>query len=395
MAARLKVLYLTHHGPLPSSSGGRLRDAALLPRLSERADLDLWAVSRTPDQDRAALAGYPHGGAWRVYPDDGEVRNYPTRESAAAAADLRAHLAGRDPYDVIHIEGHYLFHLVPERYRTCTVVVEHNVESHLLAQRARAGEPGQAGPGRPAGAAADLAAVRDREEAVWRAVPRLITLSGEDRARVRAQAPGARVSVIGNGADHVPRLAPRLGRADADPVVGFLANYRYPPNLDALSWLLGDIFPAIRARVPRSRLLLAGANLSQALAGHAFAGQPLPDRVTAHGWYDDLAEFWNATDVVLCPLRIGGGVKVKMIEALRSGALTVATSVALEGLPASAREAVSLAESTDELAAAAAALLRDESLRREKQAWLLRAQDDLPGWDDVAAAIARSWLTVG
>jgi glycosyltransferase involved in cell wall biosynthesis len=390
MADRLKVLYLTHHGPLPPSSGGRLRDAALIPRLAKLADLDMWAVSRTPEQDRAALAGYLHAGDWRVYRDEGLVRSYPTRESAAAAADLRARLDGRDGYDVVHVEGHYLFHLLPPWHRERALVVEHNVESHLLAQRALAG-PGTAAV-RPADFAADFATVREREEAVWRAAACLVTLSAEDRARILDRIPAAKVSVLGNGADHLPRIAARERQAGAreDPVIGFLANYRYPPNLDALSWLLSEIFPAIRRRLPRCRLLLAGASLE-----HALEGRTLPDGVLARGWYADLAGFWAATDVVVCPLRVGGGVKVKMLEALRSGALTVATPVAVEGLPASARAAVSCAETTDEFAAATVELLTGEPLRRARQAAVARAQEDLPSWDDVAEAIAWCWLTVG
>jgi glycosyltransferase involved in cell wall biosynthesis len=424
MAERLKVLYLTHHGPLPASSGGRLRDAALIPRLARLADLDLWAVSRTPDEDRAALGGWrdtrdtrdtcdwQFGGDWRVYRDDGPVRSYPSRDSAGAAADLRARLNGPDGYDVIHVEGHYLFHLVPAQYRERAVVVEHNVESHLLAQRALAGrgcrEPGRLdgglGPARPGLAdvwpadalpagfsPGDFSAVREREEAVWRAAACLVTLSQEDRARVLDRVPGAKVSVVGNGADHLPRRGPRdwQAQAVADPVVGFLANYRYPPNLDALSWLLTEIFPAIRRQLPRCRLLLAGANLEAALAGRT-----LPDGVLARGWHADLAGFWDATDVLVCPLRIGGGVKVKMLEALRSGALTVATQVAVEGLPASARAAVSRAETADEFAAATVELLASEPLRHARRAALARAAGDLPSWDEVAEAISWCWLTV-
>ncbi len=377
MPLRRKALYLTHHGPLPASSGGRLRDAALIARLAKLADLEVWAISRTPAQDSAALAGYEHPVRWRVYRDEGPVRSYPTRESAAAAADLADRA---EKFDVIHVEGHYLSHLVPERCRDRAVVVEHNVESHLLAQRSRIG--GETGP-----AADDLPALLEREEAVWRATPSLVTLSREDRARIIERVPTATVEVIGNGADHVPRLRPRPETTSGGPpVIGFLANYLYPPNLNALSWLLTDLFPAISARLPGCRLLLAGSNLAPAVAGRT-----MPGGVIARGWFDDLTRFWTMTDVVVCPLRVGGGVKVKMLEALRSGALTVATSVGVEGLPPSAHEAIERADTAGEFVSATVRLCTDPSSRRAMRERLARVQDDLPTWQGAAESLYRYW----
>lgn len=384
MSARLKVLYLTHHGPLPASSGGRLRDAALIPRLAELVDLEVWAVSRTPDEDLAALADYRHARAWRVYADEGPRRSYPSRDSRALAIDLAGRMDGPEPFDVIHVEGHYLFHLVPDHHRGCVVVAEHNVESHLLAQRARiAGWTDET--------AADLMAVIENEEAVWRAAPLLITLSPEDRVRIAERVPMARVEVSGNGSDHLPSLCARSAHeVDPErPTIGFLANYLYSPNRDALDWLIDDLFPAISVRLPGSRLLLAGSNLAQALAGRR-----LPKGVVAHGWFDDLEAFWKATDVVVCPLRIGGGVKVKMMEALRSGALTVSTSIGMEGLPPSACNAVMRADTADEFVQATVRLCTDIPLRVMKQVRLARVQDGLPTWEEAATTLFRHWLSV-
>jgi glycosyltransferase involved in cell wall biosynthesis len=354
--ARLRVLYLTHHGPWPTTSGGRLRDAALIPEIARLADVEIWAVSRTPRVDQAATQQAPPGVKVRIFADEALQRSYPTRDSAAARAALHERLATSDSFDVIHVEGHYLVHLLPEEVRHRTVVVEHNVESHLLRQRA-------ARSGLTSHLAADLDALVAAEEEVWTQVGLVVALSPEDQARILRRVPSAAVGLSTDGADHLP-----LGTAGASdrrlvqqPTFGFLANYAYPPNADALGWLLDELFPALCSRLPDCRLLLVGSNLDQAIDGRR-----VPAGVLAHGWIDDLTDFWSRIDVLLCPLRIGGGIKVKLIEAIRSGALSVSTSIGLEGLPTAAREAIIKADGTEEFISAAIELCSAPS-RREGQ----------------------------
>lgn len=380
--ARLRVLYLTHHGPLPALSGGRLRDACLIPELAKLADVEVWAVSRTAAADREAMQGYPHALSWRIYRDDGPRQPYPTRASVEARADLSARMAGLRPFDVIHVEGHYLFHLLAEEHRDCAVVVEHNVESHLLAQRLNL-------QGLAPSSDDAFQRLSAQEEDVWRAALLVITLSEEDRERIALRAPAANLAVSTDGADHLPSLTARTKAYIDEPTIGFLANYAYPPNRDALAWLKDDLYPAIVRQLPGCRLLLAGSNLEDAIAG-----LNLPDGVLAQGWYPDLTDFWRSIDVMVCPLRIGGGVKVKMIEALRSGALAVTTSIGVEGLHPSVRSAIMCADSADDFVAATVRMCTDEPLRLMKQIRLAKVQDDLPTWAQVAATLHEHWLRV-
>lgn len=385
MQTRIRVLYLTHHGPWPPRSGGRLRDAALVPELARLADVEVWAVSRTAELDREWLHRRPAGTVVRVFPDEGPRRNYPTRQSAAASAELRRRMHGPTAFDVVHAEGHYLFHLVPNEARSRAVVVEHNVESNLLRQRL-------VHRGLTAASAADLEAVATAEEQVWRQVPLILTLSQEDRARILHRVPDARVCVSTNGADHIPLAAAERRspiREPLKPRLGFLANYAYPPNRDALRWLLDDIMPAVRRRIPGAWLVLAGSGLREALGG-----RPLPTGVEALGWVENLSNFWTGIDIALCPLRIGGGIKVKTVEAIRSGAPLVSTAIGLEGLPPAAREGVVRADCVDEFVDAVVQVSMGSFRSRGHLASLANAQRALPTWRDVASSLHQHWLSV-
>jgi glycosyltransferase involved in cell wall biosynthesis len=355
-----------------------------MPQVARLAHLEVWAISRTPDADRSALLQAPLDVTTRVFADESVRRSYPTRDSAAARAALRGCLSGAEIFDVIHVEGHYLFHLLPEEVHRRAVVVEHNVESHLLRQTA-------VHSGLTPGLAADIDAVAQAEEHAWRRAGAIVTLSMEDQARILRREPGTVVRIATNGADHV-----RLGVASAAnrspgrrPVFGFLANYAYPPNADALGWLLNEIFPTLSRELPGCRLVLVGSSLPEALEGRS-----LPGGVEAWGWLDDLSRFWGGVDVLLCPLRIGGGIKVKLIEAIRAGALAVSTSVGLEGLPAAAREAIVQADTSAGIAQAATRLVRERGLREAQRIRIARAQQVLPTWQSAAETIYGYWLGV-
>jgi len=227
----------------------------------------------------------------------------------------------------------------------------------------------------------------------WRRAARVLTLSDEDRQRVERREPAAFVGTCFNGADHVRcRIPPPLdddNRVATAPKIGYLANYAYSPNQDATRWLVEDIFPQVRDHIPDAELVLAGSNLQTALDTSA-----LPSYVRPLGWVAHVEQLWDTVDIVICPLRIGGGVKVKMIEAIRGGCLVVSTSVGLEGLPEEARSAAIRADSTYELVDATVRLCKDPGLRRQHRARVALAQCVQPTWAEAASALYEHWVSV-
>jgi glycosyltransferase involved in cell wall biosynthesis len=147
--------------------------------------------------------------------------------------------------------------------------------------------------------------------------------------------------------------------------------------------------PDFRARLPDGELLLAGANLPDALDGTR-----LPAGVVPIGWVDDLADFWEAIDVVVCPLRIGGGVKVKILEAIRAGCAIVSTRLGVEGLPECARRGIDVVDDPATFAAAAAKLCLDDNLRAARVRQVAAARFDMQTWDQSAAQLHYLWCTV-
>ncbi len=121
----------------------------------------------------------------------------------------------------------------------------------------------------------------------------------------------------------------------------------HPPNVDGAIWLAKSIFPKVAARVPDARLQLVGC-----------------DGISVHGSVPDVVPYSDAAVVVVAPIRIGGSMRGKVLEALAAGKAVVATPRAAEGVDAVDGEHLVVADGEDAFVEALVALLLDPPRRR-------------------------------
>ncbi|MGC8522652.1 MAG: glycosyltransferase family 4 protein [Acidibrevibacterium sp.] len=160
-----------------------------------------------------------------------------------------------------------------------------------------------------------------------------------------------RVHVVPNA---VPLPQKREYRVVQEPTILYLGNYGHAPNIGAAERLIRRIFPAVRARVPGARLLIAGSP-----AAALPSSKNPPEGVNFLGFVPDLQALYAASRVVCCPITEGGGTRVKIVEAGAYGRPVVSTRVGAEGLNFVADREIILAESDDDLSRACIALLND------------------------------------
>lgn len=126
----------------------------------------------------------------------------------------------------------------------------------------------------------------------------------------------------------VPEASRETGGGPARRAAGYLANFAYHPNVDALEVLLEHWLPALRSH--GWELVVAGLESDR---------MTVPDDVVVLGPLDDIADFYARIDCTLAPVRLGGGMKVKVIESLLRGVPALASSFALDGFPPGIRDA--------------------------------------------------------
>jgi glycosyltransferase involved in cell wall biosynthesis len=207
--------------------------------------------------------------------------------------------------------------------------------------------------GNPALAVA-AAEMQAREQAIWRSVDAVLCPSGEEAAVVAAAAGAARVHVVPLYAFDEAELSAARPPADG-PRLLFVAGFGHSPNIDAAHWLVDEILPRLQAELPGLRLDLVGSHPTPGV-------RALADRegveVHADVSADTLSRFYREATLAVVPLRIGAGVKLKVLEAMARGVPVVTTPVGLQGLPG-AEACVRVGDDTESVARAVLGLLGD------------------------------------
>jgi glycosyltransferase involved in cell wall biosynthesis len=184
-----------------------------------------------------------------------------------------------------------------------------------------------------------------------------LAVSDADRAVLAGLAPQAPVAAIPTGVD-TAYFTPNGSREVPEALV-FTGSMDWYPNDDAIRYFMTAILPRIRTEVPDVSLTVVGRNPGSGLReAAAVAGV----RVT--GTVDDVRPYVAEAAVYVVPLRIGGGTRLKIFEALAMGKAVVSTTIGAEGLPLVPGEHFLRTDAPDEFASAVVSLIRDPSRRR-------------------------------
>jgi glycosyltransferase involved in cell wall biosynthesis len=164
----------------------------------------------------------------------------------------------------------------------------------------------------------------------------------------------------------------------------------YPPNADAAAYFANEIFPRVRNAVPEATFHIVGKNPTGEV--RALARR---EGVVVTGAVPDMKAYLRRCQVSVCPMRLGAGMKMKVIEAMAAGLPVVCTTRGVEGMDLVAGRDFIVADEPAEFAAAVARLLRDEKLREEYGRWGRQAVEqkytwDVHGraWDEVIRSVA-------
>src|SRR5262249_6342718 len=161
----------------------------------------------------------------------------------------------------------------------------------------------------------------DAELFLARRVARVFAMSREDARLLRRFLPRLPVSVVPNGVD--TEAHPYRAQHPEAPVLLFVGYSRHPPNVEAVLDFAARTFPRIRAALPRTRWLIAGAAPPPAVQALAVPGSG----ITVLGYVEDLEACYASSTVFVAPVTRGSGTRLKILEAMARGVPVVTTSV--------------------------------------------------------------------
>ncbi len=170
------------------------------------------------------------------------------------------------------------------------------------------------------------------------------------------------------------------------PRLLFTGALDYRPNIDALQWFMRSILPLIRLEIPAIRLIAVGHRPSPAVRRLA---RRHPVDLEIRGSVPDIRPFFAEATVFVAPLRLGRGMKVKILEAMAMGTAIVGTSVAAAGIDVRSDREVLIADSAESFARAVVKLLQDDAYRLQLAGAARRKIEALYTWEAPLAAMEQ------
>ena len=385
----MRVLWVKVGGLWPADRGGRLRSFHTVAELSRRHRVTVVTThapgegggeaAALPDCER--VVALPHrlakqGSASfavalaRSWLSPLPVDLYKARVPGLAAAVSR--LIDSGEVDVCVADFLAAAPSVPLGGRVPTLLFQHNVEHQIWKRLART----ERRPLRRALLELEWRKTRRYEAWACTRASMTVAVSEPDRAMLSELAPGARIHAVPTGVDtsfFAPDAAPELPHR-----LVFTGSMDWYPNEDGIVHFIEDVLPRVRRAVPAATLTVVGRNPSARLRAAAAAAG-----VQVTGLVDDVRPHMADAAVYVVPLRIGGGTRLKIFEALSMAKAVVSTTVGAEGLPLAPGQHFLQADEPAAFADAVTALLRDSARRRAIGAAGRRLVEERYSWSKV------------
>jgi sugar transferase (PEP-CTERM/EpsH1 system associated) len=226
--------------------------------------------------------------------------------------------------------------------------------------------------------------MRAFEENVFSSVEGATAVSAADAATIKSMAPHLDVEVVDNGVD-LEFFADDSEPADtAAPTLVFTGSMDWRPNQDSVEYFVNDILPLVQAEQPDVQTVFVGRNPPPKIADLGKL-----DGVTITGTVDDVRPYIREAAVYIVPLRIGGGSRLKILEALAMKKPVVSTGVGAEGLDITDGRELLLADTPQQFARQINLLLSDRSQARKLGEAGRKLVERRYGWDALAAKLEQ------
>jgi len=392
----LTVLVLGDEIPYPPDSGKRIRTWNLLRRLAKRHSLSYLCYG---DDDDPAIATLESEGI-TVY----TVRPRTKFEGWQLYLRLLANVLSPYPYSVAkqisrnfdeklrQLMDDRQFDLVQSEATTCgrylnsvagvpRVLHTHNIESQIWSRRARLGQT----LAERLFFASQAVKMRWFERRLLRTVESAVAVTLQDSRQMRDWDVPT-VTVVPNGVNL------ELSTINPDGVrpfeLLFLGALDWYPNLDGLQFFVCEILPLVVSAQPNTTLRIVGRRPAESLRKLAASNR----QVELVGEVKDVRPYLARASVVVVPLRIGGGSRLKILEALAAGKAVISTSIGAEGLDITPGRHFQLADTPLEFAQQIIALLSSEveRLHLGETGRLLVAERY--NWDGIAMKLEEAWF---
>lgn len=366
----MKILWVKANKILPVHSGGDLRSFNILRQLARQDEVVFFSYYDGPvdaEYEKSLQQQLP--GAIAVSSGKNQT------STAARGFDYLFHVADKAPYAVSRfgsskvrerlkacLEGRrpdvavvdFLDAAInfPEHVDVPAVLFQHNVESEIWRRHATNGSSGL----KKLMYRTEFSKMLRYERDAMERFDHVIAVSDHDKSLMGAWTRPERITVVPTGVD-TEQFCPGETPSPKQPLVLFVGAMDWEPNVDAVKYYCAEVWPRVLAKNPDAKFRIVGRNPDRRVK----ALEGLSVEVT--GRVPSVVEHLREAAVVVVPLRVGGGTRIKIYEAMAVGKAVVSTAVGAEGLDVHHGEDIILSDEPGNFAEAVSTLLQDASAR--------------------------------
>ena len=286
----------------------------------------------------------------------------------------------RDNFDVLVCDFLQPSVNVPSRVSLPTVLFQHNVEAMIWKRHYEV----QSNPLKKLYLRNQWRKSFSYERDACRRFDRVVAVSAEDRERMERDYALSEVADVPTGVD-TEFFRPR-GEAERERHnLVFTGSMDWLPNEDAIQYFTKEILPLIRQALPNVTLTVVGRNPYASLVELS----KRDSSIIVTGRVEDVRPYMERAAAYIVPIRIGGGTRLKIYEAMAMEKPIVSTTIGAEGLPVRDGEELLLADEPESFAAAVVRVLKQEAFARDLGERAARVVREKFGWDKVSATFAQ------
>jgi glycosyltransferase involved in cell wall biosynthesis len=365
----MKILWLKSDYLHPTTRGGQIRTLGMLRCLHKRHEIHYVCLDDGANREGPARCGeyctevfpvshsVPPRRSFRFAGQlvRGLVEDMPVAVARYCSAAMKSQVAAllqANDYECLVCD--FLFPAPNVPNISEAILFQHNVEAVIWKRHAAHAE----NPVTRAYFSLQAARMESYERTVCRAVRHVVAVSEVDREIFESRYGIRNVSTVSTGVDL--DFFKRPDRTEAKAELVFLGSMDWLPNIDGARFFAERIYPHIQAQMPECRVALVGRRPGPAL--HQLAQRH--SNVIVTGTVDDVRPWLWGAAVSIVPLRIGGGTRLKIFEAMASGTPVVSTTIGAEGLPVENGRHLLIEDDPKAFADACVALINDDSRRR-------------------------------
>lgn len=393
----MKILFVTPDIPYPLFNGGKIRTYFLLQHLAKKHDVTLISYDKDPANSTRVDVFKEFCREVIVVPLSKRQTSQEKRKTqflsmfsakpyqyyASYSLEMQQAIdqaLANQPFDLIHVEtAHMGYHHFPSQIPRA--LDQQNVEYDLL-QRIYETEKLSI---RKLYTYLEWKKFRRDELNICKQFSLCSVPSQRDKEVFQKSIPATPFEVVPNGVDSSFFQSNGSSEPEESTIL-FTGSIDYYPNTDGLKFFIESVLPLIRKEVPNIHFIIAGRNPPPVI--QQYETDPA---ITITGFVDDMRTYYNKAQVVVVPLRTGGGTRLKILEAMAMKKPIVSTSVGAEGIAVSPGEDILLADEPSTFAESTVRLLKDPQKRQALANDGHRLATEVYDWQAIAAKLTASY----